>query len=58
MMELTPKLRAVIALKYLEGLSYEEIAEALECAPGTVASRLNRALEQLEARLRPLRRLL
>ena len=58
MMELTPKLRAVVALKYLEGLSYEEIAEALECAPGTVASRLNRALEQLEARLRPLRRLL
>jgi RNA polymerase sigma-70 factor, ECF subfamily len=58
MMELTPKLRAVVALKYLEGLSYEEIAEALECAPGTVASRLNRALEQLEARLRPLKRLL
>jgi|SRR5215216_554875 len=58
MMELSPKLRAVVALKYLEGLSYEEIAEALECAPGTVASRLNRALEQLETRLRPLRRLL
>ncbi|HVG22253.1 MAG TPA: RNA polymerase sigma factor [Blastocatellia bacterium] len=58
MMELTPKLRDVIALKYLEGLSYEEIASVLECAPGTVASRLNRALEQLEARLRPLRRLL
>jgi len=57
-MELPPKLRAVVALKYLEGLSYEEIASTLECAPGTVASRLNRALTELEARLRPLRRLL
>lgn len=57
-MELSPKLRAVVALKYLDGLSYEEIASVLECSPGTVASRLNRALGQLEARLRPLRRLL
>ena len=57
-MELSPKLRAVVALKYLDGLSYGEIATVLECSPGTVASRLNRALTQLEARLRPLRRLL
>lgn len=57
-MELSPKLRAVVALKYLDGLSYEEIALVLECSPGTVASRLNRALSELEARLRPLRRLL
>jgi len=57
-MELSPKLRAVVVLKYLEGLSYEEVAAVLECAPGTVASRLNRALAQMEARLRPLRRLL
>jgi RNA polymerase sigma-70 factor (ECF subfamily) len=57
-MELSPKLRAAVALKYLEGLSYEEIASVLECSPGTVASRLNRALRELEARLRPLRRLL
>ncbi len=57
-MELSPKLRTVVALKYLDGLSYEEIASALECSPGTVASRLNRALSELEARLRPLRRLL
>jgi RNA polymerase sigma-70 factor (ECF subfamily) len=57
-MELSPKLRAVVALKYLDGLSYEEIASVLECSPGTVASRLNRALGELEARLRPLRRLL
>ena len=57
-MELPPKLRAVVALKYLDGLSYEEIGSVLECSQGTVASRLNRALSQLEARLRPLRRLL
>ena len=57
-MELSPKLRAVVTLKYLEGLSYEEIAAVLDCAPGTVASRLNRALETLEARLRPMRRIL
>ena len=57
-MELSPKLRTVVALKYLEGLTYDEIASVLECSPGTVASRLNRALRELEARLRPLRRLL
>jgi len=57
-MELPPKLRAVVVLKYLDGLSYEEIAAVLECSIGTVGSRLNRALSQLEARLSPLRRLL
>lgn len=56
--QLSPKLRAVVVMKYLEGLSYDEIAEILECAPGTVASRLNRALESLEAKLRSLRRVL
>jgi RNA polymerase sigma-70 factor (ECF subfamily) len=54
-MQLTPKLRAVVVLRYVEGLSYEEIADVLECAPGTVASRLNRALQMLEFRLRPLK---
>lgn len=57
-MELSPKLRAVVVLKYVEGLSYDEIAEVLELAPGTVASRLNRALEGLESKLRPLKRIL
>jgi RNA polymerase sigma-70 factor, ECF subfamily len=57
-MELSPKLRAVVLLKYFEELSYEEIAEVLDCAPGTVASRLSRALDAIELRLRPLKRLL
>jgi RNA polymerase sigma-70 factor (ECF subfamily) len=57
-MELPDNLRAVIVLKYIEGLSYEEIASILGCAPGTVASRLNRALGRLESQLRPLRRVL
>lgn len=48
------KLREVVVLKYQEDLSYEEIGTILRCPPGTVASRLNRALAELEARLRPL----
>jgi RNA polymerase sigma-70 factor (ECF subfamily) len=57
-MDLSPKLRSVVVLKYVEGLPYDEIARVLECAPGTVASRLNRALAELETRLRPLKRIL
>lgn len=55
LMELTPKLRAVVVMKYFEGLSYEEIAKVLECSTGTVASRMNRALLKIEERLRPLK---
>lgn len=39
---LNPKLRLAIVLKYIEGMSYEEIAQALGCTTGTVGSRLNR----------------
>lgn len=56
--ELSPKLRAVVVLKYVEGLSYDEIASVLDCSPGTVASRLHRALTELERRLHLVRRLL
>jgi len=49
--ELKPKLRWPILLKYVEGLSYEEIAEVLNCSKGTVASRLNRAHKALSRRL-------
>jgi RNA polymerase sigma-70 factor, ECF subfamily len=44
---LSPPLRMVVVLRYTEGLSYEEIADALNCSPGTVASRLNRAHKAL-----------
>ena len=57
-MELSPKLRAVIVLKYVEGLSYDEMAGVLDCSVGTVASRLSRALRRLETRLRPFKRVL
>ncbi len=40
---LSPKLAEVIALRYPQGLSYEEIGEILDLPPGTVRSRLNRA---------------
>jgi RNA polymerase sigma-70 factor (ECF subfamily) len=43
--------RMVIVLRYTEGLSYDEIAEAVGCSAGTVASRLNRAHRTLERRL-------
>ena len=49
--ELKPKLRWPIILKYVEGLSYEEIAVVLGCSKGTVASRLNRAHKALARRL-------
>lgn len=58
LMQLPFKMREVVVLKYIEGLSYEEMGRILRCAPGTVASRLNRALTELEERLRPLRRML
>ena len=51
---LAPEHRMVVVLRYTEGLSYEEIAEVLQCSRGTVASRLNRALKVLERRLGPL----
>jgi len=46
-----PKLRIAILLKYFEDLSYDEIAGALGCTKGTVASRLNRAHQILARKL-------
>ena len=52
---LKPKLRLAMLLKYIEGLSYEEMAEVLKCSKGTVASRLNRGHKILAQRLAHLR---
>ena len=52
---LKPKLRMAILLKYFEDLSYEEIASALGCSKGTVASRLNRGHQILARKLAHLR---
>jgi RNA polymerase sigma-70 factor (ECF subfamily) len=53
--QLSPKLRMPILLKYVEGLSYEEIAGVLGCSKGTVASRLNRGHRSLARKLSGLR---
>jgi RNA polymerase sigma-70 factor (ECF subfamily) len=52
--ELTPEHRAVILLREVDGLSYEEISQVLDCPKGTVMSRLHYARRQLQARLRGL----
>ena len=49
---LTPEHRAVILLREIEGLSYEEISHVLQVPKGTVMSRLHYARRQLQARLR------
>ena len=51
-LSLKPPLRAVVVLRYIENLSYSEIAEALSCSEGTVASRLSRAHRLLERKLK------
>lgn len=49
---LSPKLRAIVGLRYLEGLSYGEIAEILDLSMGTVKSRLFLAHETLRGLLK------
>jgi RNA polymerase sigma-70 factor (ECF subfamily) len=48
---LTPELREVVLLKEFEGLTFQEIAEALQVPLSTVKSRLYTALRQLRMRL-------
>ena len=50
--QLPEDLRTAIVLRELEGLSYEEIASAMECPVGTVRSRIFRAREAIDRRLR------
>jgi len=49
--ELTPKIRMAIVLRYFEDLSYDEMAQALNCSIGTVASRLSKGHAILGRRL-------
>jgi RNA polymerase sigma-70 factor (ECF subfamily) len=51
---LPPDLRTAITLREIEGLSYEEIAQIMDCPIGTVRSRIFRAREAIAEKLRPL----
>jgi len=52
--KLPEDLRMAIVLREIEGMSYEEIAQAMDCPVGTVRSRIFRAREAIDSRLRPL----
>lgn len=52
--DLPDDLRTAITLREIEGLSYEDIAVAMDCPIGTVRSRIFRAREAIDARLKPL----
>jgi RNA polymerase sigma-70 factor (ECF subfamily) len=54
MEQLPEDLRTAIVLRELEGLSYEEIAAAMDCPVGTVRSRIFRAREAIDKKLKPL----
>ena len=51
---LPEELRTAITLREVEGMSYEEIAEKMDCPIGTVRSRIFRAREAIDQELRPL----
>jgi len=52
--QLPEDLRTAIVLREMEGMSYEEIAATMECPIGTVRSRIFRAREAIDEKLRPL----
>lgn len=54
MSALPEDLRTAITLREIDGLSYEEIAQVMDCPIGTVRSRIFRAREAIASRLRPL----
>lgn len=54
MNELPEELRTAITLREIEGLSYEDIAEIMNCPIGTVRSRIFRAREAIAEKLRPM----
>lgn len=54
MARLPEELRTAITLREIEGMSYDEIADVMDCPIGTVRSRIFRAREAIAAELRPL----
>jgi RNA polymerase sigma-70 factor (ECF subfamily) len=52
--DLPEDLRTAITLREIEGFSYDEIAQAMNCPVGTVRSRIFRAREAIDNRIRPL----
>lgn len=52
-LRLSPKMRAITVLRYIEDLSYDQIAETLQISIGTVKSRLARAHQALDRELTP-----
>jgi RNA polymerase sigma-70 factor (ECF subfamily) len=52
--DLPEDLRTALTLREMEGLSYEEIAEVMDCPIGTVRSRIFRAREAVDAQIKPL----
>jgi len=52
--KLPEEMRVAITLREFEGMSYEEIAEAMDCPIGTVRSRIFRAREAIDQKLNPL----
>ena len=54
MQKLPEDLRVAITLREVDGLTYEEIAEAMDCPIGTVRSRIFRAREAVDTKLKPL----
>lgn len=52
--ELPEELRTAITLREMEGMSYDEIAQAMDCPIGTVRSRIFRAREAIDNKLKPL----
>jgi RNA polymerase sigma-70 factor (ECF subfamily) len=54
-MEALPEdLRTAIVLREIDGLSYEEIAQVMDCPIGTVRSRIFRARDAISAKLKPM----
>ena len=51
---LPEELRIAVTLREIDGLTYEEIADVMECPIGTVRSRIFRAREAIEKKMQPL----